>query len=1037
LPRRRASPRDPRHLALAARLAAGLLCTLCAASPAHALDPGKRVTQYLHASWRLQDASAPAGIDTVTQTSDGFLWVSAFSRGVYTFDGVRFAPRSVAPKGGWTNKVFKVFADRAGGVWAVGDRGIAYLKDGAVHSEYQLDGLSSFQNAAEAPDGSLWLVRAATTVADDALCHVTAAGVKCLGKVDGVPVSPLDSIVPDGHGGFWLGGQTGLVHWRDGAAETYPIDALKSNVGQHGVASLATAPDATLWVGILAQGPGLGLGRLRDGRFEPFVTPGFDGSTIEVFAMMFDRDGNLWVASRGKGLYRIRGEEVEHYGRSDGLSSDSVHLMFEDREGIVWVGTSNGLDSFRDARVVTTSSSEGLPNDAATGVLASRDGSIWIANDGSLDRIGADGRVSSIRAGAGLPGHQVTSLLEDDKGNLWVGVDDSLYRFRDGRFDPVVGLDRKPLGFVIALAEDVDGSVWAASGGNPRKLVRIRDFEVREEFVAPRVPAARTLAADPRGGVWIATRSGDLARFHEGSVEPVALGLKGSRFIRRLAASADGSVLAATEDGLVGWRQGRLQRLTAANGLPCSAVISFVDDRDGNLWLYTDCGIVEVAAADLERWWSDPAAKVRTRVLDRVDGAQPNPPYFNPVARSPDGRLWFANGHAVQAVDPSRLPALPPPARAHVERIVVDHVERAATPDLRLPPRPRELQIDYTSPTLTAAQTIAFRYRLDPYDRDWHDAGTRRQAFYSDLPPGSYTFRVVAANRDGVWNETPATLDLAIAPVWFETGWFRALCVAAVLALVWGAYRLRVQQLRRRFALTLETRVAERTRIARELHDTLLQSFHGLLLRFQTVLELLPGRAAEARAMLASTIDQAAGAITEGRDAVQALRTSVSESNNLAAAIRSLGEELLAQHHADDRLAMGVAVHGVTRPLHPIVRDETFRIAGEALRNALRHAQASQIEVEIVYDRHQFRLRVRDDGKGIDPQVLERARRSGHFGLEGMRERAGVAGGRLKVWSALDAGTEIELTVPGANAYMASAEDDPAPATAGEHARAP
>ena len=626
--------------------------------------------------------------------------------------------------------------------------------------------------------------------------------VKCFGKAEGVPISPIDSILADGKGGFWLGGQTALVHWRDGASETYPIEALRSNVGQHGVVSVALGPDGTVWVGMLAEGPGLGLGQLKEGVVKPFVTPTFDGSKVEVFAMTFDRDGNLWVASRGKGLYRIHGDVVDHYGRTDGLSSDAVNLLFEDREGILWAATSNGIDSFRDPRVTTFSSSEGLGKDAASGVLASRDGSIWVANDGSLDRI-ANGSISSLRTGAGLPGHQVASLLEDRAGNLWVGVDDALYVLKDGRFQRIAGPDHKPLGLVVGITEDIDGNIWAACAGNPRKLVRIRDFEVREEFPTSQVPAARTLAPDPQGGIWIATTTGDLARFRNGAVEKFALNLKGNPFLRRIVANADGSVLAASEDGLVGLRQGKVQRMTTENGLPCSAVFSFVEDKEKRWWLYTDCGVLELADSELQRWWSDPGAVVQTRIYDRLDGAQPNAPYFNSAAYSPDGRVWFANGQVVQMVDPSTLSRKAPPAPTYIESVIVDRREFAATGNLGLAPQPRDLQIDYTSPTFTVPQKVKFRYWLDPYDSDWHDAGTRRQAFYTDLPPGNYTFRVIAANSDGIWNETPAKLDFSIAPAYFQTNWFRALCAGLFLATLWMAYRLRVRHLQRRFEMTL------------------------------------------------------------------------------------------------------------------------------------------------------------------------------------------------------------------------------------------
>jgi len=347
----------------------------------------------------------------------------------------------------------------------------------------------------------------------------------------------------------------------------------------------------------------------------------------------------------------------------------------------------------------------------------------------------------------------------------------------------------------------------------------------------------------------------------------------------------------------------------------------------------------------------------------------------------------------------------------------------------------RDIVIDYTALTFVAPEKVVFRYRLEGQDADWRQVLNDREVQYSNLAPGRYRFRVTAANDSGVWNEQGATLDIEVAPAYWQTGWFRALCAIALAALLFGLYRLRVLQLRRRFALTLETRVAERTRIARDLHDTLLQSFHGLLLRFQTVSALLPGRPAEAKSMLDSAIDQAAGAITEGRDAVQALRSSTTETNSLAAAIRALADELHAQRGADRAAPIRVEVLGVTRALHPIVRDEVFRIAAEALRNAVRHAASAQIEVEVVYDRSQFRLRVRDDGKGIDPQLLAQGRREGHFGLEGMRERAAVVGGKLRVWSALDSGTEIELTVPASNAYVADAGEPSAADAADDRGR--
>jgi len=982
----------------------------------HALDPSKRLTQYVHTSWRIQDGSAPSGIEAIAQTSDGYLWFSSDSQGMYRFDGIRFLPWTWAPDGKTIKAIVNVYGDHAGGLWAVREREIVHLKGGVVTSRFNLDGLQQFQQISEDPDGSLWVVRGSVAGSDAPLCRITDGAIKCFGKSDGVPTSPVDSLLADGKGGFWLGGQTALVHWHDGVSETYPIEALNSNAGQIGISGLARDREGYLWVGILAEGRGLGLGRLIGGIVKPFVTPTFDGSKVVVSVMIPDRDGNLWVGTAGKGIFRIHGNVVDHYQGTDGLSSDTVLALFEDREGIVWSVTTNGIDSFRDPSVSIFSAREGLGTDAATGVLATKDGTIWVANAGSLDQI-KNGKVTSIRTGSGLPGHQVTAMLEDRAGNLWVGVDDGLYLFKSGRFRRLPEPNHQPLGMVVGMTEDNDGNIWAECLGNPRKLVRIRDFQVREEFPASQIPPGHSLASDPHGGIWIATKKGDIGLFRNGVFDTkFPLNPGGDPSNRQIMSMADGSILAGSENGLVEWRQGKVHRMTTKNGLPCNSVISFIEDKGNRWWLHTGCGVVQFPDSELERWRANPEAIVQTRVYDVLDGARPTGgPSFDAAAYSSDGRGWFATGFVVEMVDASRLSQKAPPAQAYIESLVVDRKEFKATPNLKIPPNPRDLQIDYTSPTFAIPQKVKFRYRLDGYDRDWHDAGTRRQAFYTDLPPRKYSFRVVASNSDGVWSEGAAKLDFSIIPAYYQTNWFRALCIVVFMALLLAAYQWRVRHLHHEFEMTLEARVSERTRIARELHDSLLQSFHGLLLRFQTVFQLLPERPIEAKEKLGSAIEQTADAITEGRDAVQGLRDSTVQGNDLALAISTLGEELTTD--STNRPAFHVAVEGEARNLHPILRDEVYKIAAEALRNAFRHSRARQIEAEIRYDTEQFRLRVRDNGKGVDPAILSSQGSEGHYGLPGMRERATLIGGKLAVWSEVDAGTEVELSVPSSTAY--------------------
>ena len=983
----------------------------------HALDPSKRLTQYMHTSWRMQDGSAPSGIEAIAQTSDGYLWFSSDSQGMYRFDGVRFLPWTWSPDGKTINAIVNVYGDHAGGLWVLGEREIVHLKGGVVTSHFNLDGLQHFQQISEEPDGSLWLVRGSGAGSDAPLCRITGGAIKCFGKSDGLPISPVDSLLADGKGGFWLGGQTTLVHWHDGVSETYPIEALNSNGGQVGISGLARDRDGDLWVGILAEGRGLGLCRLIGGIVKPFVTPTFDGSKVVVNAMIFDHDGNLWVGTAGKGIFRIQGSVVDHYQGTDGLSSDTVLALFEDREGIVWSVTTNGLDSFRDPSVSTFSAREGLGTDAATGVLASRDGTIWVANAGSLDQI-KNGEVTSIRTGSGLPGHQVTTMLEDRAGNLWVGVDDRLYLFKSGRFRRLPEPNNQPLGMAVGMTEDNDGNIWAECLGNPRKLVRIRDFQVREEFPPSQIPPGHSLASDPHGGIWIATKKGDIGLFRNGVFETkFPLNPGGDPSNRQIMSMADGSILAGSENGLVEWRQGKVHRMTTKNGLPCNSVISFIEDKENRWWLHTGCGVVQFPDSELERWQANPEAIVQTRVYDVLDGARPTGgPSFNASAYSSDGRVWFATGFVVEMVDPSRLSQKALPTQAYIESLVADRREFKATPNLKIPPNPRDLQIDYTSPTFAIPQEVKFRYRLDGYDRDWHDAGTRRQAFYTDLPPRKYSFRVVASNSDGDWSEDAAKLDFSVIPAYYQTNWFRALCIVVFMSLLLAAYQWRVRHLHHEFEMTLEARVSERTRIARELHDSLLQSFHGLLLRFQTVFQLLPERPVEAKEKLGSAIEQASDAITEARDEVQGLRESTIEGNDLAMAISTLGEELTTDT-TDRRPAFRVAVEGEARNLQPILRDEIYKIAAEALRNAFRHSRARQIEVEIRYDTEQFRLRVRDNGKGVDPAILSSQSSEGHYGLPGMRERATLIGAKLVVWSEVDEGTELELRVPASTAY--------------------
>jgi signal transduction histidine kinase len=455
-------------------------------------------------------------------------------------------------------------------------------------------------------------------------------------------------------------------------------------------------------------------------------------------------------------------------------------------------------------------------------------------------------------------------------------------------------------------------------------------------------------------------------------------------------------------------------------GLSASSVLGILEDRQGNLWVGTDGG--------LSRF--NPSTKTFTNYYESDGLAGDAFEGFPAAFRSRRGQMFFGSQSGLTSFWPEQIiekPFTPPVVLTQfsLRNVPVSPASGSVlaksityTPSLTLSHDQNMFSFEFAALSYVDPQRNRYRYMLEPLDRSWNRVSPQRRiATFTTLPAGHYTLRVQGSINRGVWNEQGVTLRLQILPPWWGTTWFRSACAGALLALLWAGYQLRVRQLRYQFDLTLEARVGERTRIARELHDTLLQSFHGLLLRFQTASYLLPERSAEAKQELDTAIQFAANAITEGRDAVQGLRAPILEGNDLALAIRTLGDELATGPSVHPTPAFRVGVEGHARDLRPIVRDEIYKIAAEALRNSFRHAEAARVEVEIRYDRDEFRLRVRDDGKGIDQAILAEQGIEGHYGLLGMPERAGLIGGKLAVWSKVGAGTEVELRIPASAVY--------------------
>jgi signal transduction histidine kinase/ligand-binding sensor domain-containing protein len=1029
---------SPRSMRLEVRRTTIAGCILLAYwGGAFAADPGLDVSQYRHRSWKVRQGFVPSAIQTTGQTADGYLWLGT-AAGVYRFDGVRAVALKLS-KGEQlpSDDVRKLLGARDGRLWLGTAKGVASWKDGTL-TRYPQAEVPEISTLLEDRDGTIWVGGSAGQTAR--LCAISSAGVRCMGA-DGSLGRAVNRLYEDKRGRLWVATMEGVWRWNPGPPSFRAIPGYKCGFFYGDDGSLLMLSTS-------------GIARIDD--VHETITPLVARETRCGSRPWQDRSGGVWIATVDRGLIHAHGGIVDTFREADGLSGDWVRSLYQDREGNVWVATSDGLDRFTVPAIRTISQKQGLSLASVTSVLAGSDGSVWIGTHDGLNRW-KDGRVTIYRgarvpdsdnrrssyppaplgtprsvvevATPGLPDSYITSLVEDERHRVWVATLRGLARFEDEHFTavtiPAFGAAEP---WVFALARDPAGNLWISQA---RGLIRLSNNgadEIPWAAMGQQAQAVSMIADALQGGLWLGFADGAIVHYMDGAVRAsfTAANGSGDGTISNLRFDAEGALWAATRGGLSRVKDGRIVTLTRRNGLPCDAVHWAMDAGDGSHWLYTACGLVRIAPGELDAWQRNPERAVQVRLFDVADGVRTEPTSSGAspiVARTADGALWFRQVDGVSIVDPLHLASNPSPPPVRVEEVVADRkAYDVSSGTVRLPPLVRDVFIDYTAMSFVAPEKVAFRYRLEGQDTEWREVVNDREVQYSNLAPGRYRFRVTASNNSSVWNEQGATIDIEVAPAFWQTNWFRALCLIAFAALLFGLYRLRMRQLRERFALTLETRVAERTRIARELHDTLLQSFHGLLLRFQTAFELLPARPAEAKATLGSAIDQAVDAITEGRDAVQGLRTSATESNDLAAAIRVLGDELWAQHGAQGRVALHVEVHGVARPLHPIVRDEAFRLAGEALRNALRHAGASRIEVEVVYEAHQLRLRVRDDGKGIDPGVLERQGESRHFGLEGMRERAAVAGGKLTVWSALDSGTEIELTVPAANAYVATSD---------------
>ncbi len=979
------------------RLPIAVLMAALLSAPLLALDPTRAMSQYLRDHWGPEQGFPRGAVYAIGQSDDGYLWVGT-EAGLVRFDGVKFRLVQDVPGLESGKPVLGLMSDNRGNLWIRMRDYLLRYRNG-VFNRPTGQATSRISALSQSQEG----YPVVATTGDGTVMYREGA-IQPVIKLGELPRSPVLAITQTRDGTLWAGTRGAGLFRRRGDRMEPVLDGFP----EVAVNCFGAAANRVL------VGTDTGIFEWDGTRVAPVGPPAL--RQFQVLALQSDRDGNIWAGTDSHGLIRVNKEEAAFLDPPTGRTPDAVTAVFEDRESNLWTGSANGLERLRDGAFLTYSQSEGMPASGGGPILVDEEGRLWSAPTGGGLYWMKDGRRERVSV-AGLD-HDIVYSIAGGKGEVW------LARQRGGltrlnlngsslttqTFTKAAGLAQDS---VFSVFRSRDGSIWAGTlSGGVSKLSG-------ENFTTYNMVdglASNTVAAileDSAGRIWLATPGGlnSLAKgrwrtFTHGEGLP-------SDNIYCLFQDASGVLWIGTARGLAWWSSGRVQTPTDVPDFFREAILGIAEDRLGHLWLATSHHALRV---NRQRLLQGALQENDVREYDSSDGLHGS----EGVRRQPsvtadaDGRIWFSLSSGISVVDPERLARGLAPAIAQVQSLFVNEREVPLTLPLQIAGGPRRVTLAYTGMGLSAPARLRFRYRLDGYDNRWSEPTTERQAAYTNLAPRTYRFHVMASNPDGDWNGRETTLAFEVEPLLWQTWWFRAaaafLCLGAIVAF----YSLRLRRLARQLNLRFEERLAERTRIAQELHDTLLQGFMSASMQVHVAHDTLPADS-PARKTLTRALQLMRQVTDEGRNAVRGLRSSTNTSLDLESAL-ALVEKEFPERIGEARTGFRVLAEGRRRPLHPLLRDEIYRIGREALLNAFRHARAKNIEVELQYLPNQLRLLVRDDGVGIEPQIIESGR-DGHWGLVGMRERAEQIGGRLRVYSRPDGGTEVDLTIPGHIAF--------------------
>jgi signal transduction histidine kinase/ligand-binding sensor domain-containing protein len=972
---------------------AGLLCgAFLALQPAaaRALDPARLITQYGLDVWLTRDGLPQNSVKAIVQTRDGYLWLGTWG-GLARFDGVRFTifNRANTPALG-DNRITALAEGADGSLWiGTAQAGLIRLKDGVFES-YRSESDTSYE------ERSRWQIRSIAPSRDGGL-WIGTSGSGFRRFKDG-RFGPLlmdrhvvGTILEDTAGHLWVQTRDDVLEleWNDRA--TFQVLRQLPNVR---FSDIYQDRVGTIWIAHRQ-----GLTRVSGGRVTTFGrAEGFPADA--ALSIWGDRDGNLWIGTNGDGLVRMRGEQFDVLTVRDGLSNGFIAALYEDREGSLWIGSNDGLNRLRDTRFTAITAREGLSVDAVNSIVAGRDGTVWISTDGGgLNRLQA-GRITTYTTADGLPANYIGALFEASDGSLWISGDGVVIQLRNGRFRVYTRADGVPAGFVSAIGETRRGVIVMCGEGPARELKDGRFVLFGQE--PARMEYCYSITRDRRGDLWFATTGGLV---HVSSAGPRLYTTRDGlpdEGVHSIHEDEAGAIWIPTVSGLALLKNGRVTSFSKLGPLG-EVVFEILEDDAGYLWMNGRQGILKAAKSDLEAYAAGQRRDVTIGVYGLMDGLKSteynaaNAAYIQrPASRTPDGRLWFATTQGIVSIDPSVdwLNRLPPPLA--IETFVADGQADARRP-LEVAAGTSTFEIHYTALSLVAPSRVRFAYQLEGLDPRWIDAGTRRVALYSRVPPGQYRFHLRAANNDGLWNDAGATLDIRVLPYFYQTLWFRLSGVAVGALAIFGLHRMRMRRVETRFALVMK----ERNRIAREIHDTLAQGLAGIGLHLAAI-EHEPS--AESREQHVGTARRLVKAsLAEAHRSVWNLRPEYLDHSTLVTGLGRMATDL----SEGGDMHIEVSTSGIARPLSPAVETNVFRIAQEAVANAIRHADARRIRVRLEFERDAVRLTVDDDGHGFDP-----AASSDGFGLTSMRERAAQIGALLRVEGRSSAGASVTLSVP-------------------------